>query len=184
MVAQQTEVTPMARETLHMTMQDILKNTDLTDPHDIAKEMIKRIPKSQYHKVLVHLLANYVRGYASRDRRHGSIPPASALPKTFKTKHAGGIKSTSTSATVTAIREGWQRHLRDRIGVGTGEVKMLKDCTYDDLVYAAKRRQKAADDNKAWAARFNAYAALLTEFDVKTFGDLPVEVHLKVLGAA
>jgi hypothetical protein len=183
MVAQLQEEL-MSTLTLRGILTDILNNTDLTDVHEIMQEILKRIPKARYHEVLEVLLIDYVRHYLGTTRTRSNMPPASAFPKIVNSKHAGGIKSTTTSTKVAAIRDGWQQHLRDRISIGQGDYKFLKDCTYDDLMHAAKQREKLAEANKAWAARFHGYAALLTEYDVKTFGELPIEVHLKVLGTA
>ena len=184
MVAQLQEEEAMSTVTLRGILNDVLKTTDLTDPHEIAQAILKRVPESQHVEVLHLLMVDYVRHYLGAQRTSAKLPPLSALPKVITSHHAGGVKSKSTSPKVTAIREGWQRHLRERISIGNGAYRLLEQCTYDDLMHAAKQREKIADANKAWARRFHAYAALLTEFDVKTFGELPAEVHMKVLGAA
>lgn len=183
-MAAQLQEEPVSVLTIRSMLRDILETTDLTDPHDIVDELLKRIPKARYRAVLQILLGDFVRAHLGESRRRATLPPATSFPKIITTKHAGGIKSKATSATVAAIRDGWQRHLRDRINVGSNDWKMLKDCTYDDLMSAAAAREKQAEANKAWAQRFHGYAALLTEYDVKHFGDLPTEVHLKVLGVA
>lgn len=181
-MAAQVQEEVMSTLTIRAILRDVLKNTDLTDIHEIVQEVLKRIPKSQHQAVLEVLLVDYTRHFVGQVRHSKTMPKASSFPKLVKTKHAGGLKSVSTSAKVAAIREGWQEHLRDRISVGHGDYRMLKDCTYEDLMHAAKQREKMAESHKAWAARFHGYASLLTEFDVKTFGELPTEVHLKVLG--
>lgn len=149
---------------------------------ELSDLMLDRIPKRLYAEVIRVLLRRYVRGTLGSIRTRGPMPKASSFPKTIKSGHAGGITSVSKSAKVSAIRDGWQKHLNDQIGVGEGQYKPLRSCTYSDLKHAAEVRTKQADGHKAWAARYNGYAALLTDYDVQTFGELPAEVHMSVLG--
>lgn len=184
MVAQlQEEGMLMTTLGLRAKLKDVLDNTSLTDPHDIADALLDQIPKKQYEGILQILLTDYVRSQMSNLRRNAPPPPASALPKSITTKHAGGLKSVGTSAKLASIRDGWQKHLRDRIGVGPNTYKMLAECTYEDLYHAADQRTRLADQNKAWAQRFHAWAALMTDHKVEKFGDLPTEVLMHTLGA-
>jgi hypothetical protein len=170
-----------------MGLQSLLRQVLADKPEggtieELSDVMLDRIPKRLYKEVIRLLLRRYVRGTLGTMRTRTPMPKASSFPKAITSDHAGGVKSVSRSAKVSAIREGWQKHLDDQIGVGGGQYKPLRSCTYDDLKHAADVRTRQAEGHKAWAARYNGYAALLTDYDVQTFGELPPEVHMSVLG--
>jgi hypothetical protein len=87
---------------------------------------------------------------------------------------------------VSAIRDGWQKRLTDRIHVGESarDWKLLKFCTYEDLLFAANERRGIADSNAAVARQYDGWARLMNEHEVATFGDLPAEALISALGRA
>jgi hypothetical protein len=176
---------------LRQALTQVLKETDLADPKDVAEELLDRIPKAQIPALFQAMLHGFVRQHMSADRiRNSSGSPVAALPVTANkppfSGHApsvAGAYKQPGSAKVSAIRDGWQRRLRDRVHTESGW-KLFSQMTYDDFLYASKERQAIAANNEAWARRFNAWARLLTEYDVETFGKLPVEVQMNALSVA
>lgn len=175
---------------LKQYLRTVLKETDLTDPKDIAAELLERLPEGGERDLLLSLLVGYVHRYVVNDR--GRTSPTgkgnlSLLPAPNGTSFSGAAPSTQgqgykqASSKVSAIREGWQRHLRARIHT-EGGWKFFADLTYDDFMFAAAERQLQADRNMAQARRFRHWADLLTEYDVKTFRELPPEVQMQSLG--
>jgi hypothetical protein len=161
----------MAELSLRGLVRDVLRDSTIADPGVIAEEVLRRVPRGALKAALSQALRLYVRQVISEER----ISRTTSL--TVNTRPA-------KSAKVTAIRDGWQRRLRDRVHVGKGEWKFLAACTYEDLLAAASERRELAERNNAWARQYDAWARLLTEHDVQTFGELPVEAQASALGRA
>lgn len=156
---------------LRQLVRDVLRDTDKADPGEVAGEVMARIPRGMVRAALSQALRLYVRQVISETRIGRTGPQSTVTPL-------------NRSAKVTAIRDGWQKRLRDRVHVGSGEWKFLADCTYDDLLAAATERRELAERNQAWARQYDAWARLLTEHDAATFGDLPAETQMQALGRA
>jgi hypothetical protein len=146
----------------------VLNSSTIADPGVIADEVLRRVPSRMVKQALQQALRLYVRQVISEVRI--TRPPAPSSP--------------ARSAKVSAIRDGWQRRLRDRIHCGNGNWKFLAECTYEDLLAAAGERRELAERNMAWARQYDEWARLLTEHDVATFGDLPAEAQMSALGRA
>lgn len=157
---------------LRHLVRDVLRTSTLADPGDIAEEVLRRIPTRQVRVALAQALRLYVRQVNSEERISHRGEPATEA------------QAPNRSAKVSGIRDGWQKRLRDRVHVGKGEWKFLAACTYDDLLAAAAERRELAERNQAWARQYDTWARLLTEHDVKTFGDLPTEAQMSALGRA
>ena len=157
---------------LRTLVREVLRDSTIADPGTIADEVLRRIPRGAVRTALQQTLRLYVRQVISEERISRRDPNASVTTKPAR------------SAKVTAIRDGWQRRLRDRVHTGKGEWKFLAACTYDDLLAAAAERRELADRNNAWARTYDAWARLLSEHEVSTFGDLPVEALAAALGRA
>ena len=155
--------------TLRHVVRDVLAETTEADPGKLAGLVLARIPKKDYHAALSQALRLFVRQIISETRTGHNAPAPTPIQGSRK---------------VAAIREGWQRRLNDRIHVGDSAWKVLRDCTYDDLLHAAQERRSLAERNAAWARQYDAWARLLTEHDVETFGDLAAEVQMQALGRA
>ncbi len=153
---------------LRRLVRDVLTESDEADPGTLADAVLARIPKAQVRQALAQTLRLYVRQVISETRTGSNAP----------------LPAPMGSAKVAAIRDGWQRRLHDRVHVGGGEWKLLAACTYDDLLAAAGERRDLAERNAAWARVYDSWARLLTEYDVVTFGDLPVEEQAAALGSA
>lgn len=154
---------------LRQLVRDILAETDAADPGEIAGQVMARIPPRMIRVALSQALRLYVRQVISETRTaHPPVAPTAI----------------NRSAKVAAIRDGWQKRLRDRVHVGGSEWKFLADCTYEDLIAAASERRQMADRNNAWARTYDAWARLLTEHNVTTFGELPAAEQMQALGRA
>ena len=154
---------------LRHLVREVLADTDAADPGEIAGQVMARIPPRMIRVALSQALRLYVRQVISETRTGNNPPSASPIQPSLK---------------VAAIRDGWQRRLRDRVHVGDSAWKMLADCTYDDLLAAAAERRQLADRNNAWARTYDAWARLMTEAGVTTFGELPAEILMQTLGRA
>jgi len=157
---------------LRAVVRDKLASTDEADPGVIARQVIAAIPKSQYGAALTQVMRLFVRQIISETRGShvGNVTPIRRAP--------------SKSWKGDGIRDGWQRRLGDRLHVGGSEWKQLRDCTYDDLMVVAGERQQKAEQNAAWARTYRAFALAVSEADVATFGDLPTEQQMHLLGSA
>lgn len=155
---------------LRSIVRETLADTSDADPGVVAEQVLAAIPKARTRDALEQTLRLFVRQIISEQRV--SSPPSNV--RTIPT----------TSAKVAAVRDGWQKRLRDRVHVGDGAWKFLGECTYDDLLSAAAERRDLAERNAAWARQFDSWARLLTEHDVETFAELPLTVQADVLGRA
>lgn len=157
---------------LRDTVRVALADTKDADPGVIATAVFATIPPEEYGEALSQTLRLFVRQVIS-EQRGTRQPPRSNVRQ---------IRP-SSSWKGQAIREGWQRHLDDRLHVGNSEWKLLRHCTADDLLAVAAERQEKAERNSAWARAYRAFAEAVNEADVQTFGDLPAEAQMNLLGA-
>ena len=157
---------------LRTLVREVLRDSTIADPGTIADEVLRRIPRGAMRSALQQALRLYVRQVISEERISRANPGVPVATKPAR------------STKVTAIRDGWQRRLRDRVHTGKGEWKFLAACTYGDLLAAAAERRELADRNSAWARTYDAWARLLPKYGVSTFGDLPVEALAAALGRA
>jgi hypothetical protein len=146
----------MQDPTLRDLVLKVLAETDLTDPVALANEVATLTPPDKMDEFYRLALAGFVRTVNNDVRRSNVIiNPTRYMP----------------SAKVTAIREAHERSLRDRVFMGA-DSKMLGDCTYDDLMNAAKFRKELADRNLILAKRYEELAARLLSENVVRVADL------------
>lgn len=176
-------------------VREVLRSSTMADPGDVAHEVLRRIPSDLTRVALEQVLRDVVRSIMGEERASNRVPSSTA--------HAGpdlrpGPRLTPVferpdhprrpqhSAKVAAIRDGWQKQLNNRIHVGDGskDWKLLRACTYADLLFAATERRGIADRNASVARQYDAWARLINEYDVATFGDLPAEAQMSALGSA
>ena len=156
---------------LRALVRDVLRETSEADPGVIAEAVLGLIPAKQSREALEQTMRLFVRQVIS-EVRVSNAPTAKVTPIRPTTSWKG------------AVRDGWQRRLRDRVHVGGSEWRLLADCTYSDLMAAAAERQEHADRNAAWARTYRAFADAIQEAGVETFADLPAESQMNLLGAA
>lgn len=136
------------------------------DPADIAVEVEKGIPEPDRQAVMRHLLVHYIRKVKLRMGQIDRPDPR------FKTTTR---RKPNKSAKVTLLQE-HARFLRLEVSVGWRTDKYMADCTYDDLVYAAKHRRALASANLVTAGNFEALAVLVKKYEAATVGKLPRSV--------
>jgi hypothetical protein len=139
-------------------VRNILDETDLTDPGDIAAKVAEQIPARQLREVVAYLLRSHV-----RVEFHRYPPP----PTTTKPSPA------NRSAKVTAIREAAPGWLRRRVHVGDSEYMVLADCTYDNLLYLQQERMTKATQLAAAADWYGRAAELVKQHHARCLGALP-----------
>lgn len=152
---------------LRHLVREVLSATNEADPGVLAGMVVARIDSTNRDAALSQAMRLFVRQVIS-ETRVGNKP--------------SNVTPIHRSAKVSAIRDGWQRRLRDRVHVGGSTWKQLGDCTYDDLTAAAMERQEHADRNAAWAREYRAMASAVLDAGVDRFADLPVEIQANILG--
>jgi len=162
---------------LRALIRRVLLASDAADPDTLAQLVFDAIEDTDRVEALRQALHVAVREIVRQERMQHPITGALAVAATTtKTTAAKSWK-------VAAIREGWQRTLRNRIHAGHGEWKMLADCTRDDLLHAAAERRAMAERNAVTAGCYTALAELLEAHEVKTVADLPEDVLARALGS-
>lgn len=161
---------------LRADVKSVLNSTSLTDPGEIADKVAESVPARSLRAALRLTLRAYVRQIMAEQRSPSFSGSGHTRHDTQLSPAAAG-KSWKRSG----VRDGWQLRL-DAIYHAGEEYKQLRHMTYADLMFAANEREQIARKNKAWARTLHSWAALLTEHDVETFGELPVKVQMKALG--
>lgn len=179
---------------IRQLVRDVLRSSTMADPGDVADEVMRRIPKEMMRAALAQVLREVVRQVMGEERqanRSGggiSTEPPQQTPLSVAPSQPTNTapRVANRSFKVNAIRDGWQKRLTDRIHVGQSarDWKLLKFCTYDDLLFAATERRGIADSNATAARQYDMWARLINEHDVATFGDLPAEALMSALGRA
>lgn len=153
--------------------KQVLAESNASDPGALTDELLDRIPADLRIEALRQCLRSFMLQTITQQRMANPISPSANMPS-----------KAPKSWKVRAIREGWQRALENRMHVAEGQWKKLRDCTHEDLMFAASQRQQMADRNAAIARSLHGLAALLTEHQAATVNDLPVEIQMQALGAA
>lgn len=178
---------------IRQVVREVLRSSTMADPGAVADEVMRRIPKQMVRTALVQVLRDVVRQVMGEERNSTAAPTGASDPQPTSLRVApeGGAEPEQTrvpnrSWKTVGIRDGWQKRLTDRIHVGQSarDWKLLKFCTYEDLLFAATERRGIADSNNAAARQYDAWARLITEHEVATFGDLPAEALMSALGRA
>ena len=172
-------------------VREVLRSSTMADPGAVADEVMRRVPKNMVRTALAQVLRDVVRQVMGEERSSTAAPVAQAanlrrVPDSQAEQLPEAPRVPNRSWKTTGIRDGWQKRLTDRIHVGQSaqDWKLLKFCTYEDLLFAATERRGIADSNAAAARQYDAWARLITEHDVATFGDLPAEALISALGRA
>ena len=169
---------------LRAVVREVLAGTNEADPGVIAGMVTARIDAADRDAALSQMMRLFVRQVMSEERTAAAPFSSSSGGQLTRGSHAPiAAAAGRPSLRVAGIRDGWQRALRSRVHVGHSEYKLLADCNYDDLYAAAAEREDLARRNQAWARHYHVLAALLTEHDVETVGELPSNVLMVSLGA-
>lgn len=150
---------------LRQLVEDVLTDTSLNDPRELAAEVLKRTPAKSVRDAYAVALVDFVRHASINETRHNPIlngkPPR--------------VASAGYSHKRAAIRDAYARALQDRVFVEPDTWKPLGECTFDDLMGAAVRRRELAEHNIEAAQRYERLAKLLEYHEAATVADLPQE---------
>lgn len=194
---------------LRHVVREVLAASTMNDPHALAGEVLRRIPRGDYKAALQQCLANMVREEIRSHRNGGflSAPPQQSAPPRL-TLHAGSdapevmsehpgsgpmasvgrapARKPVRSAKVAAIRASGPKWLADRLYTSADprEWKRVGDCSFTDLMFAATQRRDQAARTSAAAERLESLAELVRAHGVERVRDLPASVLAEVGGAA
>lgn len=155
---------------LRALVRDVMDNSTLKTPDEIATEVAKRIPKACVAAALQQSLRTFARQVISEERPHG--------------RHGVSAPVSSRSSKVAGIRDGWQRKLRARYHVGEGAYEFLGECTAENLIFIASDLDEQAARKQTRARGFRRLAEALGEHGADRVKDLPAELLMNSLGAA
>jgi hypothetical protein len=146
---------------LRFIVRDELENCDDPNPHTVAERVVKRIDDVDLRSALKACLPDWVRTIATGGRY---VPrPTSQKPKPSRWTEAATQ---------------YQRFLSTRVFLGGGRWVFAKEMTAADCKAAASINQQKAEENEAWAARWDGLAKKLKERGAATIADLgPDEVQ-------
>lgn len=152
-------------------IQQVIDETDLASPDEIAGKVAEMVPSKHLRAALAEALPHVVRIELTRSR--GRVAPVRRIA--------------NRSSKVAAIRneiESWRNRLRDRISTGSSrhDWKLLADCTAADFRQAAGQRRAFADGALRAANEFDSFADALDRHKVSRFADLPESVQAELLG--
>lgn len=149
-------------------IRQILEETDLSEPADIARELVTRIPPEALRVTLETVLPAYVRNRIAAER--AVTTPANAKRLMVRSSKVGGVQ------------EWWRRALDDRVSVH-GDYKRLGDCTRLDLQFLAENLREKAEALTSKAKRYEALRDRLpADRPEAKVSDLPVPVLREWIG--
>lgn len=162
---------------LRATINQVIDTTDLAGPGAVANQVDKLTSDEDLRTAYQQALRKMVVQVFSERRMstafvtdHPQSPAAEdgvEVPRK-KQKYIPSRKGQ-------LIREWWQQVLRDRVhcGPSAADWKLLGDCTFDDLMFAAGERRTQAERQLAKADQYSQLAQLVRDHRVKTVGALP-----------
>lgn len=153
---------------LRHIVSEVLQTSLLTEPRDLAKEVLARIDPEDVAEALAQAMPVFVRQVLSEQRQPTCIRASTTL--------TGSVR-------IAAIRDDWKKALRDRIKTDDG-MKFLGDCTIADLKAAAQLRDEMAERNRAKAAQYRVLINELEDAGVSRVKDLPTQRMMLVFGQA
>ena len=121
---------------LRALIREVCDGSTITDPATLAKEVGRRIDRSDERAALDQALPTILQHHISRSRGFMNSPGGQIRCDTHRPAAAGApISEPVRSRKVAAIRETWQRMLNDRINIGPdlSDWKFLGDCNAEDL---------------------------------------------------
>lgn len=143
----------MTELNLRAMVHEVLNETGLADPTEVAEETFRRLTRGQYAPALRQTLRQFAR-----------LMMVSQTAVGQSTQAGRSWKRDAIRAELAGFREylftpdGW---------------KHLRECTRNDLLFAAGERRQKAEQNIAEAERLEKLAARLT--DGQTVGDLDLD---------
>lgn len=166
-----------ARFDLRDAVLDVLDNSSLADPGEIAEKVLHAIPTENLRAALAETLRAYVREVIRQQRNE---LPGGHQSNDAQADDVVGATRPARSWKRDGVREGWRKHLRDRYHVGARWV-VLADMTPADLRVAAAERAAIAEANRVKAEQLTGWAVLVEKHRVARFADLPEPVLERAL---
>lgn len=176
-------------------ISEIISETSLSDPREIAQKAVAMIPPDQQGRLLATLLVAEVRTALAEHRntamskvfqnRNAPVPPVfkPAAPKPAPAEFQPARTRTmveeppayrpNRSTKVAGIRDWWAETLKARVFVGDAGWMPLGECTARELEYAEKARREKAERETNRAKMYFALRRLLEEYGVETVAQLP-----------
>jgi hypothetical protein len=163
---------------LHRIVRKIADgHPEIADPGDLASLVFDEICPDDYAVVIRIMLRSYVRDVIRHDRADyasdSALVPDAVL--------VGGPAPFRPSVKVAGIRNEWRRQMGHRIHIGGNEWKLLRYCSYEDLMAAASERRRLAAENTASARRYEKLAQALKDHDAATMANLGDDVLRELL---
>jgi hypothetical protein len=165
----QTDIPP---PTVRSRIRDVIEQTNLSDPHEIAQAVAKGMTRAERERVFVDILTPYVLNHLGMERRTAQ---GVTLPRQAPVK-------SSSSAKRAEYRDWWDKLCGIPIVGADGTYIRMGRATAEDLDAAAARRHEQAAANTAAAVQYEKAAAAMREHGVKTLDGLPREVAVQVWG--
>lgn len=175
----------------HRVLTQIIDESSLNDPREIAAKAASMIPPEQRERVLATLLVSEARNLLVRKRnialnnvaeqRNAPAPTAPVLkpvapiaPVSARTVVVEPRTHTPRrSPKVTGIRDWWAETLRSSIHVGGSKWMALGECTAQELLFAENERRKLAERETTKAKMYFRLRLLLDEYGVEKVALLP-----------
>lgn len=158
---------------------EVLEETDLTDPHSIADEMERRITPEDKDQILHETVHQYAVNSVSDSRKgvppellEGMAPPQVRAPAKLTPVHPR--PTAVRSAKVAGVRDWWTSFVNERVQVN-GEYKLMGACTVPDIEIMVLDRRDRAARLSAHADKFEALAAQMRATGAVTVKDLDRE---------
>jgi hypothetical protein len=153
-------------------VNDLIETTNLSDPHDIADEVIAGLATEEDRALaLKEAVPVFVRQTLSLRRL--ASPPVTTTAATTTTTTATPPVTTPAfkppvrsghdnySHNVAVVRDAWQDRLDTSLAVGVGVYKRLRECTAEDLKWHAKSLRTLADRTYGKADFYEKIAAAI-----------------------
>lgn len=137
----------------------VLDETDIIDPREVAVKVAAMIPPEQQHALLIAALVADVRATMG-DRRNRAMSNALA-PRPNR------------SAKVSGIRDWWAEMMAARVHVGGSRWVTLGQCGDEELAFAEQERRADAERELQRADMYAQLRKLLRKHKVSTVADLP-----------
>ena len=151
--------------------RQVIAETDLTSPEDIARRVFEMTPRDQMARAYIYCLRHVCREAIRSVRNTGEwgTSPVSVKPDTAPAP-------ARPSAKVAAIRKAHVSYYERRV-YAQGEWKMLGDCTLADVRDLAVQAQSKADANARRAAEWTALADRMERVGAATVRDADTEME-------
>lgn len=142
----------------HATARQIITETNLTDPTEIADAVYDRTPEDAIHEAYRLILRN-----TAREAIRTANMQASSTPEPRR--------NPNRSSRVAAIKRTHIAYFDQRV-FANGNWKLLRDCTREDVLDLAAQRQEIADRNAAKDDEFRSIHDQMVTANVTVVGDL------------